>query len=97
MSAIDIAEIVANGTLLLEITKVRPTFNVTDFQDVINVQMNDPMRHLLINFIDEVEGDELEIELRALRNALSDPQGALERKLNGKAGSRHRRQRNQQV
>lgn len=68
---------------------MRPTFNVTDFQDVINVQMNDPMRHLLIDFIDEVEGD-LEIELRALRNALSDPHGALERKLNGKVGSRNR-------
>lgn len=75
----------------------RPTFNVTDFQDVINVQMNDSMRHLLITFIDEVEGDEIEIELRALRNALSDPQGALERKLHGKAGNRNRRQRHQQV
>ena len=69
---------------------MRPTFNVTDFQDVINVQMNNSMRHLLINFIDEVEGDETEVELRALRNALEDPQGALERKLHGKPNRRHR-------
>ena len=67
---------------------MRPTFNVTEFQDVINVQMNDAMRSLLISFIDEVEGDEVEIELRALRNALSNPQGALERKLHGRVGTR---------
>lgn len=59
----------------------RPTFNVTEFQDVVNVQMNDAMRHLLIDFINEVDQNELEPELRAFRNALRDPDGALERKL----------------
>lgn len=69
-------------------TIMRPTFNVTEFQDVINVQMNDAMRMLLISFVDEME-EEVEIELRALRNALSNPQGALERKLHGKTGNRN--------
>jgi hypothetical protein len=53
---------------------VRPTFNVTEFQDIVSVQMNDAMRHLLINFIDDI--DDTEIEIRAFRNALQDPQGA---------------------
>lgn len=59
----------------------RPTFNVTEFQDVIHVQMNHAMRRLLIDFITEVDPQDLEAELRAFRNALRDPDGALERKL----------------
>lgn len=70
---------------------MRPTFNVTDFQDIINVQMNDPMRRLLIEFIDEVDGSDLEIELRAFRNALSDPQGMKHKKGKSQNGSRRRR------
>ena len=55
---------------------MRPTFNVTEFQDVVNIQMNDSMRMLITNFIDEVDNDDgLEIELKAFRNALLDPQG----------------------
>lgn len=69
----------------------RPTFNVTEFQDVINVQMNDAMRHLLIDFVNEVEQNELEAELRAFRNALRDPEGALERKLKSSSGTARRR------
>jgi hypothetical protein len=68
----------------------RPTFNVTEFQDVVNVQMNDAMRHLLVEFISEVEQHELEPELRAFRNALRDPEGALERKLRSGSGMRRR-------
>lgn len=69
----------------------RPTFNVTEFQDVVNVQMNDAMRHLLIDFVNEVDQNELEAELRAFRNALRDPEGALERKLKSSTGAaRHR-------
>jgi len=68
----------------------RPTFNVTEFQDVVNVQMNDAMRHMLIEFISEVEPNELEAELRAFRNALRDPEGALERKLKSTSTSRRR-------
>lgn len=70
---------------------MRPTFNVTDFQSIINVQMNDPMRRLLIGFIDEVDDHELEVELRAFRNALSDPQGSNYKKGRSQNGSRHRR------
>jgi len=66
----------------------RPTFNVTEFQEVVHVQMNDAMRHLLVTFISEVDQNGLEAELRALRNALRDPEGALERKL--RAGSRRK-------
>ena len=66
---------------------MRPRFNVTDFQDVINVQMNNQMRRLLIQFIGEVEDDDLEVELRAFKNALSDPQGSLYKK----TGTRRRR------
>lgn len=69
----------------------RPTFNVTEFQDVVNVQMNDAMRILLIDFINEVEQSDLEAELRAFRNALRDPDGALERKLKSNSGSSKRR------
>lgn len=68
----------------------RPTFNVTEFQDVINVQMNDAMRHMLIEFINEVEQNELEPELRAFRNALRDPEGALERKFKSGTGTTRR-------
>lgn len=97
MSAIDIAGTAINGTLSWEIVTVRPTFNVTDFQDVINVQMNEPMRRLLIDFIDEVEANELEIELRAFRNALYDPQGANYKKGKSQNGTRSRRHRPEQV
>lgn len=68
----------------------RPTFNVTEFQDVVNVQMNDAMRHMLIEFINEVDQNELEAELRAFRNALRDPEGALERKFRSGTGTTRR-------
>jgi len=56
---------------------VRPTFNVTEFQEVVNVQMNDSMRELLASFIDDVDCDDgLEIEIKAFRNALLHPQGS---------------------
>ena len=66
----------------------RPTFNVTEFQEVIHVQMNDAMRHLLVTFINEVDQTELEAELRAFRNALRDPEGALERKFRSSTNRR---------
>lgn len=59
---------------------MRPTFNVTDFQGVINVQMNDAMRNLLVSFINDVDDPNLEIEIKALRNALIDPKGQLHKK-----------------
>jgi hypothetical protein len=49
------------------------------------------MRRLLIEFIDEVDGSDLEIELRAFRNALSDPQGMKHKKGKSQNGSRRRR------
>lgn len=61
------------GKLLMKEGKMRPTFNVTEFQEVVNVQMNDSMRDLLIRLLDDF--DELEVELKAFRNALGDPRG----------------------
>jgi hypothetical protein len=55
---------------------MRPTFNVTEFQEVIHVQMNRSMRSLIVELIEDCEGDNLEPELRALRRALVDPHGA---------------------
>jgi len=69
---------------------MRPMFNVTEFQYTINVQMNDAMRALLIDFINDVEQNDLEAELRAFRNALNDPDGALERKLKSNSSSSRR-------
>jgi hypothetical protein len=60
---------------------MRPTFNVTEFHDVVNVQMNKPMRDLIISLISDCE-DDIEPELRAFRRALSDPQGAQIRRAN---------------
>lgn len=56
---------------------MRPTFNVTEFQGVVNVQMNDSMRDLLIEVLDDIMNDDAEIELRAFRNALCHPRGKL--------------------
>lgn len=72
---------------------VRPTFNVTDFQNTISIQMNEPMRRLLIEFIGEVDDQELEIELRAFRNALSEPKGAQFKRHKTKKNGRRRPQR----
>jgi hypothetical protein len=66
----------------------KPTFNVTNFQDVINVQMNDSMRQLLIELIDEFETNELEAECMAFRNALNNPQGDRFKRIKPHAGRR---------
>jgi len=74
---------------------VRPTFNVTEFQEVVNVQMNDSMRELLASFIDDVDSeDPLEIEIKAFRNALLHPQGSNRR--SSSRGHQNRNSRNSQ-
>jgi hypothetical protein len=49
-----------------------PKFNVSNFQGITNIQMNEPMRRLLVEFISEVEDDwqEMAREVHALRKAL---------------------------
>lgn len=47
---------------------MNPVFNVTCFQSVTNIQMNSPMKDLLVELLDEFE--DLEPELVALRIAL---------------------------
>ncbi len=72
---------------------MRPTFNVTEFQEVVNVQMNDSMRELLASFIDDVDSDDgLEIEIKAFRNALLHPQGS-----NRRSSSRGHQNRNSRI
>lgn len=69
---------------------MRPTFNVTEFQEVVHVQMNRAMRDLLVDLIDDFDNDNLEPELRALRKALQDPQGAQLRRATQARESRFR-------
>lgn len=72
---------------------MRPTFNVTEFQEVVNVQMNDSMRELIASFIDDVDSEDgLEIELKAFRNALLYPQGS-SRRTQGRSSKQPRYQR----
>jgi hypothetical protein len=74
---------------------VRPTFNVTEFQEVVNVQMNDSMRELLASFIDDVDSEDgIEIELKAFRNALLYPQGKNPNRQFNRSRSNNRFKRN---
>lgn len=73
---------------------MRPTFNVTEFQDVVHVQMNKAMRNLITELIEDCEGDNLEPELRALRRALLDPHGAQIRRATSQSRNFDQRFRN---
>ena len=56
----------------------KPTFNVSEpFLGVTSVQLNRPMVDLLINVLQDQEG-QLEIEVWALVRALNDPVGCRE-------------------
>lgn len=67
---------------------MRPTFNVTEFQEVVHVQMNKAMSALLADLIADCEDESLEPELRALRRALADPRAAQMRRITNQSRNR---------
>ena len=56
---------------------MQPVFNVTKFQGVTNIQMNEPMAKALRNLINEVDLQPQERHLVALHAALCHPEGSV--------------------
>lgn len=52
----------------------KPTFNVNEeFLGVTSIHLNKEFRKLLLNFLFDMEDDDLETEIKAFRSALYDP------------------------